>query len=311
MKYLPCLFVLIFNSLPLKGQSYQPAFDLQGHRGARGLRPENTIPSFIEALNQGVTTLEMDVVISADKQVVVSHEPWMSSQICLRPDGSKITPQEEQQLNIYRMTYAEIKQYDCGSAGHPQFPEQQPVPVCKPLLSQVIAAVEDHIKSYTRYEVDYNIELKSHPKGDGLFHPAPDEFSNLVYQVISQYLPLERVVIQSFDLRVLQYWKKHFPQVRLALLVENRKSIEQNLKELGFTPAVYSPYYKLLSPDIVQQLKSAGMRVIPWTVNEVADMKQLRSWGVHGIITDYPDRAAGIGMGLKQKNGTPKKNGLR
>ncbi len=290
---------------------YIPAFDLQGHRGARGLKPENTIPAFIEALNWGVTTLELDVVITRDGQVVVSHEPWMSASICLQPNGSKIPPAEEKQFNIFNLTYQEVRAFDCGSAGHSQFPHQQSVAAYKPLLHEVIAAVEDHIKSYTQYEVDYNIEIKSHPSGDGRFHPAPDEFSNLVYGEISQYLPLERVIIQSFDLRVLQYWKKNFPQVRLALLVENRRSVEQNLKALGFTPSIYSPHYKLLTRQAVQQIQSAGMQVIPWTVNEEADMRRLRMWGVNGIITDYPDRAAGIGLGLKPTGPALKKNGLR
>lgn len=278
-----------------------PKFDLQGHRGARGLKPENTIPAFIEALNQGVTTLEMDVVITKDKQVVISHEPWMAAHICLKPDGSEINPKEERQFNIYEMTYAEVKQFDCGSKGNIHFPEQQKMPAIKPLLRDVIAAVEDHIKSYTRYEVDYNIEIKSLPAGDNRFHPQPKEFSDLVYNVISEYLPLERVVIQSFDIRVLQYWQKTYPQVRLALLVENHKSPEQNLQELGFTPSVYSPYFKLLTPETIQYLKSSGMRVIPWTVNEKPDMQRLSSWGVDGLITDYPDRAAAAGMAVHKK----------
>ncbi|GIV37989.1 MAG: glycerophosphoryl diester phosphodiesterase [Cyclobacteriaceae bacterium] len=281
------------------GQVHIPKFDLQGHRGARGLKPENTIPSFIEALNQGVTTLEMDVVVTKDKQVVVSHEPWMNAQICLQPDGTRISPANERQFNIFEMTWQEVQQFDCGSLGNPQFTEQQPVKTHKPLLRQVIAAAEDHIKSYTQYEVDYSIEIKSHPAGDNRFHPVPEEFSRLVYGVVSEYLPLERVVIQSFDVRVLQYWKKNFPQVRLALLVENRRSVDRNIKELGFVPSVYSPHYTLLTKQAVEQIKAAGMRVIPWTVNDIADMQRLRTWGIDGLITDYPNRAASIDLNLK------------
>ncbi len=297
-----CLvFWLLTQAAMVQAQLYTPKFDLQGHRGARGLKPENTIPSFIEALNQGVTTLEMDVVITKDKQVVVSHEPWMSADICLQPDGTEITPKEEKRFNIYEMTCEEVKRFDCGSKGNVRFPEQQKMMVHKPLLRDVIAAVEDHIKSFTQYEVDYNIEIKSHPAGDNRFHPQFKEFSDLVYKVISEHLPMERVIIQSFDIRVLQYWHKTWPDVRLALLVENQKSPEQNLQELGFTPAVYSPYFKLLTPEIVQQLKSAGMRVIPWTVNEKTDMQRLRTWGVDGLITDYPDRAAALNLGIRTK----------
>lgn len=293
------------------GQAYIPKFDLQGHRGARGIKPENTIPAFIAALDAGVTTIELDVVITKDKQVVVSHEPWMAAEICLKPDGTEISDTESKAINIYTLTYEEVKQYDCGSKGNARFPEQEKLKTSKPLLTEVIAAVEDYIKSYTQYEVDYNIELKSSKTGDGKYHPAPAEFSDLVYNLLNQYLPMERVVIQSFDFRILRHWHTTYPAVRLAALVENTKSIDDNLKDLGFAPSVYSPYYRLLSEEKVREVKARKMRIIPWTVNEVEDMKRLRAWGVDGLITDYPNRAAEIGLGFKGKNGNGRKNGVR
>jgi glycerophosphoryl diester phosphodiesterase len=199
------------------------------------------------------------------------------------------------------MPYGEIKAFDCGLKGHPDFPEQEKIPVSKPLLSDVIAAVEDHIRSYTQYEVDYNIEIKSTPEGDRKFHPTPEEFSDLVYNLIDEYLPLDRIVIQSFDFRVLQYWHKKYPEVRLALLVENTKSIAANLSTLGFVPSIYSPHYKLLNGDKINYLHQQKMRVIPWTVNEVTDMRRLKQLGVDGIITDYPNRAAALGLGIRIK----------
>lgn len=293
------------------GQVYIPKFDLQGHRGARGLKPENTIPAFLAALDAGVTTIELDVVITKDKQVVVSHEPWMAAEICLKPDGAEIPDNESKTINIFKLTYEEVQQYDCGSKGNTRFPEQEKLKASKPLLKEVIAAVEDHIKSYTLYEVDYNIELKSTKSGDGKYHPVPNEFSDLVYNLLNQYLPMERVVIQSFDFRILKYWRAKYPTVRLAALVENTKLVEENVKELGFMPSIYSPSYKLLTEEKVKEIKSMKMRVIPWTVNEPEDMKRLRAWGVDGLITDYPNRAAEIGLGLKGKNGNGKKNGVR
>lgn len=285
---------------------YIPKFDLQGHRGARGLMPENTIPAFLEALNHGVTTLELDVVITKDGEVLVSHEPYMSHETCLKPNGETIAADEESKYNIYKMTYAETQQFDCGLKPHPGFPEQKKVKVTKPLLRSVIAAVEDHLKSYTFYEVDYNIEIKSVNGEEGKFQPSIEEFSEKVFEVINQYLPWERVVIQSFDFRVLKYWHKKYPQVRLAALVENKKSVETNLKELGFSPSIYSPYFILLkSQSTVTALKKKKIRVIPWTVNKSEDMKRLRAWGVDGIITDYPNRAAELGMGIKRTNPLP------
>ena len=196
------------------------------------------------------------------------------------------------------MTYQEIARCDCGSQGNPRFPEQEKMKVSKPLLSEVIKTAEHHIKGYTQYEVDYNIELKSNPKGDNQFHPTPEEFSRLVYALIDQYLPFERVVIQSFDFRILQYWHKYYPEVRLAALIENTNTIGINLASLGFKPDIYSSYHKLLSRKKVQDLHLRSIKVIPWTVNEPKQMKKLVSWGVDGLITDYPDRAKALGLTL-------------
>lgn len=295
-------FLLLFFVFNGQAQIYLPKFDVQGHRGARGLRPENTIPAFLTALDYGVTTLELDVVITKDKQVVVSHEPWMYHGICLTPEGKVIAEKDEKKYNIYQLTYEEVKKFDCGSIGNARFPEQQKMKISKPLLRDVIVAAENHIKSYTRYEVDYNIEIKSEKELYGKHQPMPEEFSDLVIGLIDEYLPLDRVVIQSFDFRVLQYIHEKYPQIRLAALVENEKSAEENLKELGFVPSIYSPYFELLNNEVVKGLKSKTvsstekkprkMRVIPWTVNEEKDMLALKGMGVDGFITDYPNRAA-------------------
>lgn len=290
-----------------------PSFDVQGHRGARGLKPENTIPAFTTALGFGVTTVELDLAITKDGQIVASHEPWMATEFCLKPDGSTFPQKEELRYNIFQMTYAEVKQWDCGSKPHPRFPEQEKLVAYKPLLSDVILAVENHIKSYTKYEVDYNIEIKSEPEGDNKFHPIPSVFSDMVYQLIDQYLPLDRVVIQSFDFRVLKYWHEKYPEIRLAALVENQKSIDDNLSELGFIPSIYSPDFKLLTNERVKYLHTKNfsltpkqkenklkskLRVIPWTVNEEKDMLVMKGMGVDGFITDYPNRAAKYKMTL-------------
>jgi glycerophosphoryl diester phosphodiesterase len=296
------LFTFLVMTFTASAQ-YIPKFDLQGHRGARGLKPENTIPSFITALHYGVTTLEMDVVITKDNQVILSHEPWMSAEICLKPDSAAIETKEEHSFNIYQLLYSDILLFDCGSKGNPRFPEQEKTIAHKPLLRDVIVAVENHIKSYTQYEVDYNIEIKSAKTGDHKFHPSPEEYSDLVYQLIDQYLSWERVVIQSFDFRVLKYWNKKYAHVRLAALVEKRpnpKAARDALNALGFAPSIYSPDYVLIDKATIDLMHKKKIRVIPWTVNEKEDMKRLKSWGVDGIITDYPNRAAEIGLGIKR-----------
>jgi glycerophosphoryl diester phosphodiesterase len=291
-------FFLIFTQV--EAQIYIPKFDLQGHRGARGLKPENTIPGFLLALDTGVTTLEMDLAVTKDKQLILSHEPWMAASICMKTGNSPISTKEEKKLNIFRMTYEEISQFDCGSKGNAKFPEQQKIKSTKPLLKDVIIAIENHIKNHTQYEADYNIEIKTIPEGDNKFHPAPEEFSELVFSLLDQYLPWERVVIQSFDFRVLKYWHEKHPEVRLAALVENKRSVSANLNDLGFNPSVYSPYFELIGKDDVQYLRQKKIRVIPWTVNEIEDIKKVREMGVDGLITDYPNRAAHVGLGIKR-----------
>jgi glycerophosphoryl diester phosphodiesterase len=277
---------------------YIPRFDIQGHRGARGLMPENTIPAFLMALDSGVTTVELDVAITKDKQVVVSHEPWMSAAICLDENGNSYSEKEEKNFNIYQMTYEQVSQFDCGSKANDRFPNQARLKVTKPLLRDVIVAVETQIKSNASYEVDYNIEIKSAPEGDNKFHPTIGEYSDLVYKLVDEYIPLERLVIQSFDFRVLKYWHDKYPEIRLSALVDNAKSIEANLATLGFKPSVYSPHFKLLSKEKVNYLHQQRIRVIPWTVNEISDMLSLKGMGVDGIITDYPDRARKYKMTL-------------
>jgi glycerophosphoryl diester phosphodiesterase len=293
MNYAFLLFsFLTFSTFATLAQRiYIPKFDVQGHRGARGLAPENTIPAFIVALDTGVTTIEMDVVITKDSLVVVSHEPWMSNEICLNPYGKPYTQKEEKKYNIYQMGYDAIKLFDCGSKENPKFPQQRKAAGPKPLLRDVIVAVEDHIKSFSRYEVDYNIEIKSTKETDNIMHPTPEVYSDLVYNVIDQYLPWDRIVIQSFDVRVLQYWHQKHPEVRLALLVDNKKTPYDNITALGFDPTIYSPDFNLLSRDKVIYLHKRKIRVIPWTVNEISDMLSLKGMGVDGFITDYPDRA--------------------
>lgn len=272
-------------------QKKLPTFDVQGHRGARGLIPENTIPAFLLAMDAGVTTIEMDLAVTKDKKIIISHEPWMSSEICTDSSGGTITAAQEMGFNIFEMTYEQVEQFDCGSKGNPRFPEQQRMATFKPLLTDVIKAVEDHIKNVTHFEVDYNIEIKSSKDWDNKFHPSPAEFSDMVYDLLDQYLPMERVNIQSFDFRILKYWHEKYPHIRLAALVEDQRPVEAHLNELGFEPPIYSPYYKLLTRKKVEYLHEKKIKVVPWTVNEVGEMLALKGMGVDGFITDYPDRA--------------------
>jgi len=290
------LFILLFYATAVSAQSHTPSrlrplpdFDFEGHRGARGLLPENTIPSLLKALEFGVTTLEMDVVITKDHQVVLSHEPYLSSEICSKPDGTPISPSEEKSFNIYQMTFTELSRYDCGKRGHARFPQQQPQPAIKPLLRDVIASVENACKEKGLQPVFYNIETKSTPEGDDVFHPRPAEFARLVYEEVKRNGVLDRTIFQSFDERTLESLYAIDRDLYFCLLVENRNGLEHNLNRLSFTPQIYSPHYRLVTPELVADVKQRGIKLIVWTVNTLEEMKRLKAMGVDGIITDYPN----------------------
>ena len=267
--------------------------DLQGHRGARGLMPENTIPAFLLALDLGVTTLEMDVAINAEGHVVVSHEPWMSAKICSHGDGRHVTQEEEESLRIYAMSDAELATFDCGSRGHPDHPNQQAMPVSKPLLNDLFNAVARHVEE-TGHDarfgpVMFNIEIKSLPEGDNIFHPEVIEFANLLYQLISEHQLVDRTSIQSFDTRALEAIHEIDPDVATVFLVENQLGLAENLSRLSFIPQIYSPDYELLDQAQIDAAHALNIRVIPWTVNDAETMRELIALGVDGLITDYPD----------------------
>lgn len=282
------LLLMLMTNLTI---AQQRELDIQGHRGARGLMPENTIPAFKRAIDEGVSTLELDVVITKDQQVLVSHEPYMSSSICSKPDGEPVGKDESKDLNIYQMNYGQVADFDCGSRGNSRFPMQEKMAVSKPLLTDMIKAAEAYAKEKGVDPLNYNIEIKSSPKGDDVFHPEVPEFSKLVHDVIESYLPKNRYTLQSFDFRVLQYWHEHYPEVVLVALIENMKSVEKNVESLGFIPQIYSPYHKLLNKKKVEDIHEMGMKVVPWTVNTKEEMENLIEIGVDGIITDYPDIA--------------------
>jgi len=280
------------------------AIDLQGHRGARGLLPENSIPAFLHALDVGVTTLEMDVAINADDHVVVSHEPWMSAKLCSHRDGREVTEEEEKTLRIYAMSDVELAGFDCGSRGHPDHPDQQAMPVSKPLLSDVFTAVAARAEATGRNarfgQVSFNIEIKSLPEGDRIFHPEVMEFASALYDVVKQHQLVEQTTIQSFDTRALEAMHKIDPHISISLLVENQDGLQQNLEQLSFVPQIYSPDYQLLDRDQIDAAHALDILVIPWTINDEKTIRELIGMGVDGIITDYPDLGARVLVGIQQ-----------
>ena len=266
--------------------------EVHGHRGCRGLLPENTLPAFLHALALGVDVLELDVVISADQQVVVSHEPWLNPLICRGPAGEPLAPDTPPKYNLYQLSYATIRHCDCGQLRHPDFPLQAPQPAMKPLLREVLVAVEAATRQLGRNPVRYSIEVKCLPQGDGYFHPAPDVFLPLVLAEIMPAAVLLRTTLLCFDPRILRLAARLQPRLATCLLVEEEQPWLDSLESLGMVPTTFGPNQRTVSAEAVAALRATypDLRIVPWTVNETADMLRLIRLGVDGITTDYPDR---------------------
>lgn len=270
------------------------AFDWQGHRGARGLYPENTIGAMEEALKYPITTLEFDVVVTKDNKVILSHEPWMNELICTSPTKK---PYKAKAYNLYKMTYEEIQKFDCGSLPYERFPEQKKVSVGKPLLETTLNYTEELLTKLNRSNVRYNIEIKSTLEDEKAgFQPDYKTFTDLVISSIRKKLSEEKFIIQSFDWRVLRHVHEKYPGIETSALIETAIESKELLNVLGFKPTYFSPYFKNLRPELVQEMHDQGIKVVPWTVNDVKSMEALIKMSVDGIITDYPNLISSVGV---------------
>ncbi len=279
-KYLLVILVIFLMSCNIEKQ-----LDIQGHRGCRGLYPENSLPAFDKAIELGVTTLELDIAITKDNEVVVSHEPFMSRTICFNPEGDEIPEDMDMKYNLYEMTHNEIKQFDCGTKLHPTYPDQKKLKTYKPLLSEVF-----ELAKTKNPDIKFNIEIKSKPEYYGIYTPQPDEYVKIVLDEIEESGLFSNVNLQSFDLVILEEIKKQSPKMPVALLVDEDETIATKLEKLSYKPEIISPYFKLLTSEIINEYHAQNYLIIPWTVNEVQDLLKMLRWNVDGIITDYPDR---------------------
>ncbi len=285
-----CLFLLFVTAChPPQYKTQKQAFDWQGHRGARGLLPENTIPAFLKALDLGVTTLELDLAVSKDSQLIISHDPFLNPDICQNADNTPMTKEEGEAKIIWQMSADEVRKYDCGSKGNPRFPTQQRMRVFKPTLAEMVAAVKTYCKQKNRTLPYFNIEIKTKPAWDART-PSVKTFAALVLANLKQLKITNKACIQSFDPRALEAVHLLDAKITTALLIEEEGTLESNLAKISFKPSIYSPAFALVDKKVVDACHAQNIRIIPWTVNDVADMKALIKLGVDGIITDYPDR---------------------
>lgn len=265
-----------------------------GHRGDAGNFPENSIRGFLSAVEKSVDALEMDVVISGDKKVVVSHEPFMASHFVLDPQGKSIPKKKQLEYNLYKMDYKAIREFEVGLKCNKDFPKQKKISTYKPLLEEVIDSVESFTSKTGRKPVKYLVEIKSSPENYKEFQPVPAEFARLVMTVVLEKGIQDRTIIKSLDPELLNTLHLNYPEIRVSYLV-SKKGIERNLSLLDFTPDYYSPHHKLIeNKNFVENIKAREMKLLTWTVNRKRTIKRMLSYGVDGIITDYPERVLKI-----------------
>lgn len=268
-----------------------PAFYKEGHRGTRGLMPENTIPAMTKAIEVGANIIEVDIYITKDKQVLIAHDPMVNVSHSFYEDGREIAKEDAKKYVWRQMNYADIRKFDVGSKPYNGWPQQQKIKTYMPLLGELIDSVEAFTTDRKLTPVIYNIEVKTSLKYDSLdYNAGPEEMIKSVMDVVNSKNIGKRFYIQSFDMRPLQVVHQKYPGVTIGFLTDSKTaSVDQNLAQLGFTPEIYSPHYKLVTPEVVNACKQHKMKLVPWTVNTVEEMKALVKLGVDGIITDYPN----------------------
>lgn len=257
--------------------------EVQGHRGARAIYPENTLPAFEYALKLGVDVLEMDVVVTKDNILVVNHDLYINGTFCVDSKGEKF----KKNPNIRELNYSEVSQYDCGLLVDPKFPKQKSLPKTRiPRLEEVLEWLNKSDLPHAK-KVRLNIETKIEPKLPAL-SPNPKEFVGLLIALLKKHKFLERSFIQSFDFRTLDEAFIQEPILKRVALIDG---FMQDMLKIAKKHKVttISPYYQLVSLSDVKKLHAQGIQVVPWTVNEPKDWEKMMSIGVDGIITDDPE----------------------
>lgn len=285
------------------------AFDIEAHRGGRALMPENTLLSFANALSMGVDTLELDIGVTADGALVVSHERGLNPDLARGLDGAYIAAPG---IPFVRLPLSEVKKYDVGrirpdSAYAGQFPDQQAVPGTPiPILSEVFALVRKSGDGHVRLNIETKID-PNHPNES----PDPQRFVSLLLDLVAAEKFEDRIMVQSFDWRTLQLVQKLAPGIPTVYLTLQRgKAPTVSLERAsewtaGFDPAerggslprtikdaggvIWSPYFGDVTPELVAESHGLGLKVVVWTVNKKDDIARLIDAGVDGIISDRPD----------------------
>jgi glycerophosphoryl diester phosphodiesterase len=255
--------------------------DVQGHRGCRGLLPENTLPAFRRAMELGVDTLELDCGITKDGIVVVHHDRRLNPDVARGPDGKWVSAPAP---TLYSLTFAELQRYDVGrirpgSEYAKRFPHQQGMDGVRiPRLADLFAMTRGTA-------VGFNIETKLLPTHAGET-AGPGEFARAFMREIRS--AGARATIQSFDYRTLKIVEKEAPEIETVYLSEITDAVPEKVHAAG--AKIWSPDFHAITPHVMREVRRLGLRVVVWTPNEPADIEQMIDAGVDGIISDYPER---------------------
>jgi len=241
-----------------------------GHRGWQGIYPENTIIGIEKAIELGVDGIEIDVVVNGEMQLILSHEPWMNEEIC-EPGGKE--------FNLFQMTQVEIMKHDCGLKKN-HFEHQLKIKSTKPLFEEVR-------KTINWSGVQLFLEIKSHPDGDGLYHPHPAAYAQIVTKELESFNIPSSVFVMSFDPRILAEIQKLDASIKTVFLIEN----ESPMPNLHLH--AIAPHYKIINNENVSEWRTKDLQIFCWTVNDLTDIRKCANLDIDAVISDYPNRLFG------------------
>ncbi len=283
----PLCYPVNFNSrssVLVKEPKKEIDFLVIGQQGCRGLMPGNTIGAFMHALKTGVNAIEMDVMMSADGELVLTDHNVISPL-------NYYHPSIKEELNVFELTLEELKQFDCGKRFNKLFPFRRMISSTIPLLKNVVSRIEKYILWNNGKSIQYFFDIKTSPDTDGMFHPKPEEIIIRLTDIIRTQNIARRCTILSSDVRPLQQIKRLSQKVNIALKVENPESVNDNITALGFKPDIYMLPYKDVNYTLVYEVHSLGMKLMPYGANDILDMNEMININADGLLTDFPDHA--------------------
>ena len=274
---LTLLFILM-SSITYSQESSPLIF---GHRGCRGILPENTLESFNKALEYNIDGIEWDVVVNKDKQLVISHEEYMDKNYCLDSSGNTIT--NEKSHAIYRMNQSQIESYDCGTKDYPKFPDQKHFKTHKPLVQEAFNNIDFQGRIIL-------FEIKSEKKKYGKEQPLPSEYVNLILEEVKDFKYKKQIIFMSFDSEILELLNVKAPEYKLVYLHEGiGVSSSKMLTHLNFKPYALGIYSKFITKNTVLKAHEKNIKIFAWTVNKEKEFNRLLGTKLDGIITDFPN----------------------